>query len=95
MGRCCGNRGRATQPTPTHSTSDGRMPQGVNTLMGTSSVHHGTCATSGSQSTIMGQSKVCSKCGGPMRVLHQYSSGGVNIQAYSCMVCSSQEDVRL
>lgn len=80
MGRCCGNRGRATQPTPTHSTSDGRMPQGVNTLLGT---------------TIMGQSKVCSKCSGPMRVLHQYSSGGVNIQAYSCMVCSAQEDVRL
>jgi hypothetical protein len=41
---------------------------------------------------IQGEGRVCSKCGGPMRVLHQYSSGGRNIQAYSCMTCSNQED---
>ena len=79
MGRCCGNRGRATQPNSNYS-EDNRLPQGVNSLTG---------------NTIMGQAKNCSKCGGPMRVLHQYSSGGRNIQAYSCMVCSAQEDVPL
>ena len=42
---------------------------------------------------IMAQGKVCSKCNGPMRVLHQYSSGGKDIQAYECMVCRHQEDV--
>ena len=42
---------------------------------------------------IMAQGKVCSKCNSPMRVLHQYSSSGKDIQAYECMVCRHQEDV--
>jgi hypothetical protein len=79
MARCCGMRGKAAQPTPAHSSSDGRLPQGVNSLMG----------------PLQGQARACGKCGGPMRVLHQYSSGGRDIQAYSCMVCSNQEDIPL
>lgn len=78
MGRCCGNRGRAVQPNPTY-TSDTRLPRGVDSLS--------------PGNTILGQSKTCTRCGGPMRVLHQYSSGGRNIQAYSCVSCAYQEDV--
>lgn len=80
MARCCGNRGRAQGVYPTPTYN----PVGV-------------VPTNG---PIMAQGRVCSKCSAqglqsPMRVLHQYSSGGKNIQAYECMVCRHQDDVTI
>jgi hypothetical protein len=81
MARCCGNRGRAqgVYPHPVSTPQVQPLPQG---------------------GPIMGQGRVCSKCStqglhSPMRVLHQYSSGGKNIQAYECMVCRHQDDVTI
>lgn len=66
-------------------TTDTRLPQGMGAFRG---------------GTVLAEAKQCSACAqrgmqSPMRVLHQYSAGGKDIQVYECMVCLHHDDVQV